>query len=166
MHKDRMTVSDGKTESSELILHADLNSMGNLFGGRLVSMIDKVAAISAIKHTRGPVVTISIDSLVFRRPVTNGSIVTLKASVNRAFSHSLEVGVIAMTLPPGATEAEKVCSAYLSFVALDEDGKPRPVHDVITETEEEKRRWQQALIRRNHRLSLRDLLDRGEGCAP
>ncbi len=159
MKSDQLTVSAGKTESSEIILPADLNSMGNLFGGRLVSMIDKVAAITAIKHTRGNVVTLSIDSLVFRRPVTSGSIVTLKASVNRAFTHSLEVGVIALTLPPGASEHETVCSAYLTFVALDENGKPRRVNDVITETPEEKRRWEHALIRRNHRLSLHERLN-------
>ena len=152
------TVEKSKAEASDIIQTADLNSLGHLFGGRLVSMIDKVAAISAIRHVRGPVVTLSIDSLVFKKPVTNGSIVTLKAAVNRVFKHSLEVGVIVHTLPHGATEELHVCSAYLTFVALDLTGKPCLVQDVIPETEEEKRRYEQAMIRRNHRLNLQTQL--------
>ncbi len=152
------TVEKSKVESSEIIQTGDLNSLGHLFGGRLVSMIDKVAAISAIRHVRGPVVTLSIDSLMFKKPVMNGSIVTLKACVNRVFKHSLEVGVIVYTLPHGSEEELHVCSAYLTFVALDMSGKPCLVHDVIAETEEEKRRYEQAMIRRNHRLSLQTQL--------
>src|SRR5450631_2144832 len=117
------TVAQTRVESSEIILQSDLNSMGHLFGGRLVSIIDKVASISALKHAHRVVVTLSIDRLVFRRPVKVGAIVTVKASVNRVFHHSMEVGVIALSLPFGAMEEEHVCSAYLTFVALDASGK-------------------------------------------
>ena len=144
-----------KTESSEVILAGDLNGRGYLFGGRLVSLIDKVGAICAAKHVRGVAVTLSIDNLVFREPVTNGSILIIRASVNRVFKHSMEVGVIAKVLLPGAEDSERhVCSAYLTFVAVDENGRPREISPVIPETAEEKRRYGQATIRREHRLAL------------
>ncbi|HAO99943.1 MAG TPA: acyl-CoA thioesterase [Fibrobacteres bacterium] len=148
------TVAQSRVESSEIIQQADLNSMGHLFGGRLVSIIDKIAAISAMKHVRGPVVTLSIDNLVFRKPVRISSILTIKASVNRVFKHSLEVGVIVTSLSYGNKEEEHVCSAYLTFVALDMNGKTVEVAPVAPETADEKRRFEQAGIRRDHRLAL------------
>jgi len=143
-----------KTESSEIILQSDLNYLGHLFGGRLASIIDKTAAISAIKHARSAVVTVSIDNLIFRRPVRLGSILTVKASVNRVFNKSMEVGVSVMSLPPDSPEAEYVCNAYLTFVALDEHGKTRELPPTVPETQEEKRRFEQAGIRREARLAL------------
>jgi acyl-CoA hydrolase len=148
------TVAQSRTESSEIILQSDLNSMGHLFGGRLVSIMDKVAVISAIKHNRGPMVTLSIDQLLFRKPVRVGAILTVKASVNRVFHRSLEVGVVVVSLPPGGTEPELVCSAYFTFVALDAEGKSVAIPPIVPESEEEKRRFEQAGIRRQHRLDL------------
>jgi len=150
----RNTVARTQAESSEIILPGDLNALGYLFGGRLVSLIDKVGAISAIRHAQGTVVTVSIDNLIFRQPVTNGSILTIRASVNRVFTHSMEVGVMATTLPPGELVDQHVCTAYLTFVALDKRGKPRKIPPVTPETAEEKRRFDQALIRRDNRLKL------------
>ena len=154
------TVAQSRTESSELILQSDLNSLGHLFGGRLVSIIDKVAAITAMKHASatGGVVTLSIDNLVFRKPVRAGAILTVKASVNRVFKHSLETGVVVDSLPPGSRIAERVCTAYLTFVALDVAGKPVEIPPVLPETPEEKRRFEQAGIRREHRLALQSQL--------
>jgi acyl-CoA hydrolase len=152
------TVAASITESSEFIQPGDLNSLGFLFGGKLVSWMDKVGAISAIKHVLGTVVTVSIDNLIFKKPVTNGSILTIRASVNRAFAHSMEVGVVATTLAPGHEAPEHVCTAYFTFVALDKDGKPKAIAPIVPETEKEKRRYDQALIRRNHRLSLAEQL--------
>lgn len=146
-----------------MILPGDLNSMGYLFGGRLVSLIDKVGAISAIKHTHGVVVTVSIDNLIFKKPVTDGSIITLRASVNRVFTHSMEVGVVVTTLPPGAAESHHVCTAYLTFVALDAEGKPKEIPAVVPETADEKRRFEHALIRRKHRLALQEDLRKSNG---
>lgn len=154
------TVARTHAESSEMILPGDLNSMGYLFGGRLVSLIDKVGAISAIKHTHGAVVTVSIDNLIFKKPVTDGSILTIRASVNRVFKHSMEVGVVASTLPPRQEQEHHVCTAYLTYVAIGEDGKPAEIPPVEPETAEEKRRFEQALIRRNHRLVLKDEIDK------
>ncbi len=159
------TVSESKVESAEIVLQGDLNGMGRLFGGRLVSMIDKVAAIAAIRHVRGPVVTLSIDSLVFKRPVPNGALLTIKASVNRVFGRSLEIGALVLSLPPGGTEEEHVCSAYLTFVALDADGNPREAPPIRPETPEEKRRYEQALRRRESRLALQTELKGDHGAA-
>ncbi len=152
------TVGHTRTESSEIILPGDLNNLGHLFGGRLVSMIDKVAAIAALKHVRDVVVTLSIDSLTFRRPVKGGAIVTIKACVNRVFKHSLEVGVVAETLNPDAISSERVCTAYLTFVALDEHGNPETIQPILPETDDEKRRYEEAGIRREHRLRLQQEL--------
>ena len=152
------TVAQSRVESAEIILQSDLNSMGHLFGGRLVSIIDKVAAISALRHAHRAVVTLSIDRLVFRKPVKAGAIVTVKASVNRVFKHSMEVGVIAQSLPFGAMEEEHVCSAYLTFVALDPSGKSVEIPPILPETEDEKRRFEEASIRREHRLALQTQL--------
>jgi len=143
-----------RTESSEIILQSDLNHLGHLFGGRLASIIDKTAAISAIKHARSAVVTVSIDNLIFRRPVRLGSILTVKASVNRVFNKSMEVGVSVWSLPPDSPEQEYVCNAYLTFVALDAAGRTRELPPAVPETEEEKRRYEQAGLRREARLAL------------
>ena len=148
-----------RAESSEIILQSDLNHLGHLFGGRLAGIIDRTAAISAIKHARSAVVTVSIDSLVFRRPVRLGSILTVRASVNRVFTKSMEVGVSVWSLPPDSSaEAEYVCNAYLTFAALDADGKSKVLPAVIPDTEVEKRRFEQAGIRREHRLALQTQL--------
>lgn len=163
MNQVNLTVAHSHAQSSEIILPGDLNSLGFLFGGRLVSLIDKVGAISAIRHSRGAVVTVSIDNLIFKKPVTNGSILTVRASVNRVFSHSMEVGVVASTLPPGEAEEHHVCSAYLTYVGIGPDGKSREVPPVEPETAEERRRFDEALIRRNHRLSLEDQLRKSAG---
>lgn len=143
-----------KTESSEIILQSDLNHLGHLFGGRLASIIDKTAAISAIKHARSAVVTVSIDNLIFRKPVRLGSILTVKACVNRVFNKSMEVGVSVMSLPPDSPEEEYVCNAYLTFVALDEQGRTRELPPIVPDTQEEKRRYEQAGLRREARLAL------------
>ena len=154
-------VAYSQTESSEIILPGDLNSLGYLFGGKLVSLIDKVGAISAIKHVRGTVVTVSIDNLIFKKPVTSGSVLTIRASVNRVFTRSMEVGVVATTLPPHDEVDQHVCTAYLTYVALDEKGRSMEIPKVIPVTVDEKRRFDQALIRRNHRLSLATELGKG-----
>ena len=144
-----------RTESSEIILQSDLNHLGHLFGGRLAGIIDRTAAISAIKHARSAVVTVSIDSLVFRRPVRLGSILTVRACVNRVFTKSMEVGVSVWSLPPdSSSEAEYVCNAYLTFAALDAEGKSKVLPAATPESEVEKRRFEQAGIRREHRLAL------------
>ena len=140
------------------MLFSDLNNYGSIFGGRLVSLIDKTAAISARKHAGGAVMTVAIDSLVFERPAGNGSILTVIAAVNRVFRTSMEVGALVTALEPDSSDEERICRAYLTFVALDADGNPTKPPAVVPESEDEQRRYEGAGIRRQHRLELRDRL--------
>jgi acyl-CoA hydrolase len=148
-------VSESASEYSELALPNDANGLGNVLGGKVMHLVDLTAAISAIRHARRPAVTASVDSLQFLHPVHIGELIVLRASVNRVFHTSMEVGVSVTTEKLITGERRHTCSAYLTFVALNENGKPIPIPPVIPETEEEKRRYHQAAERREYRLSLR-----------
>lgn len=142
-------------EYTELTLPNDANPLGSLFGGKLMQYVDLAASISAARLSRSAVVTASIDSLVFLRPIRIGQLVVIKSAVNRVFRSSMEVGVKVFVedLPTG--EVSHVSSAYLTFVALDPSGRKLEIPPVIPETEEEKRRYEQAATRRAYRLALR-----------
>jgi acyl-CoA hydrolase len=120
-------------------------------------LVDLAGAIAAMKHCRNPVVTASVDHMDFIHPVKIGQLVRLRASVNRAFRTSMELGV-KVWVEDLVTGAEKhVSSAYLTFVAIDANGKGVAVPPVIPETDEEKRRYEEAGARREYRLGLRRL---------
>jgi acyl-CoA hydrolase len=140
---------------TELVLPNDTNQLGNLLGGRLMHWIDIAAAIAAQRHAGRVCVTASVDELDFVTPIRLGEIVTLQASVNRAFRSSMEVGVLVTAQGLGSTGTRRANNAYLTFVAIDEHGHPSPVPSVLPETEEEKRRFEEALQRRNVRLQKR-----------
>jgi acyl-CoA hydrolase len=148
-------VRESSTEYTELALPNDANGLGNVLGGTVMHLVDLSAAISAIRHAHRLVVTASVDSLQFLHPVHIGELIVLRASVNRVFHSSMEVGVRVVTEKLTTGERVHTCSAYLTFVALDESGKPVAVCPVIPETEDEKRRYQQAGERREYRLALR-----------
>jgi acyl-CoA hydrolase len=145
------TVSESQAERSEIIFPADSNALGNLFGGRLMKFIDLVGAVAAVRHCRAIVVSASLDHLDFGAPVHIGDLLILKASVNRAFRTSMEVGVRAMVEDARAGTLRHVSSAYVTYVAVDREGKPVPVPCVIAETEHQKRRFVDALRRREMR---------------
>jgi acyl-CoA hydrolase len=149
------TVRESQAIYTELTLPNDANSLGTLFGGKLMQYVDLCAAIAAVRHARCPVVTASVDNLTFLRPVRIGQLVILKASVNRVFRTSMEVGVKVWVedLPTG--DINHVSSAYLTFVALDKELHRIPLDQVVPETDEEKRRWEHAGQRREIRLRLR-----------
>jgi acyl-CoA hydrolase len=151
-------VRESTAEYTELALPNDSNGWGNVLGGKVMHLVDLTAAIAAMRHARRPVVTASVDSLLFLHPVHIGELIVLRASVNRVFHTSMEVGVRVMTEKMLTGERRHTCSAYLTFVALDENGKPVPVCPVIPETEEEKRRYQHAGERRENRLAMRQRL--------
>ena len=148
-------VRDSLSEYAELALPNDVNKLGNIFGGKVMHLVDLAGAMAAIRHARLPVVTASVDSLQFLHPVHSGELILLRSSVNRAFRTSMEVGVKVITENLMTGERLHTCSAYLTFVALDENGKPTPVPCVIPEAEEEKRRYREAGERREYRLSRR-----------
>lgn len=143
------------SEYSEIALPIYANPLGELLGGRVMHLVDMAGVLAAARHSRRPVVTASVDVMTFLHPVHIGQLVVLKSSVNRAFRTSMEVGVKVMVEDLGSGEIRHTSSAYLTFVALDDDGKPTPIPPIIPETPEEKRRFEQAGDRRQYRLDLK-----------
>jgi len=147
------TVKESQVEKIELIQPNDTNILGNLLGGRLMHFIDIAAALTAAIHCNNVAVTASVDNLQFHHPVHLGDIVRLKASVNRAFNSSMEIGVRVEVENIQTGEITHSNSAYLTFVSIDaKTGRPIKVPQIIPETDEEKRRYEQALKRREQRL--------------
>ena len=149
-------VQESKSELSELALPNDANGLGNLLGGKLMHLMDIAGSLAAARHARRYVVTASFDHMNFLAPVRIGQLVLLYSSVNRVFRTSMEVGVKACVEDLRTGERTHVSSAYLTFVALDESRRPVPVAPVVPETEDEKRRYEQAGQRRSYRLELRN----------
>jgi acyl-CoA hydrolase len=145
------TVASTQSEMTEIILPNDTNTLGNLLGGRLMHFIDLTGAMAAYRHSRTNVVTAAMDHIDFIRPVRLGDLVTLKSSVNRAFSSSMEVGVKVWAEHTRTGEIVHVASAYLVFVAIDNDGSLLKVPQLLPETPDEIRRYEDALRRREHR---------------
>ena len=148
-------VRASRTEMTEVVLPQDANVFGNILGGRVMHLVDMAAAITAHRHCRSMAVTASIDHIDFRNPIRVGEVTTLKASLNRAFHTSMEIGVKVFSEDVLTGEKKHTTSAYVTFVALDEDRRPKPVPPVICETEEDRRRYREALERRKQRLAQR-----------
>ncbi|HLH09463.1 MAG TPA: acyl-CoA thioesterase [Terriglobales bacterium] len=150
------TVRESASEMIELVLPNDANPLGNLLGGRLMHWIDLAGALAAHRHSRAHVVTASIDHLDFVTPVHVGDMVILQSSVNRAFHTSMEVGVRAIVENYISGTHRHVSSAYLTFVAVDKSGRRIQVPPLTPETEEEKRRYEDAGHRREIRRAERE----------
>ncbi len=147
------SVKESQVEMVELVLPNDTNVLGNLSGGRLMHWIDIAAALSASRHCNNITVTAAVDKLTFHRSIKIGNIVRLKASVNRTFNTSLEVGVRVEIEDIKTGEIFHSNSAYLTFVNIDPiSNRPIPVPKIIPETEIEKKRYEDALRRREQRL--------------
>lgn len=148
-------ISDSQITMTELVLPNHTNQLGNLLGGQLMHWIDICAALSAAKHNHRVCVTASVDKIDFHHPVKLGDAVTLIASINRVFKTSMEVGV--KVFAQNFREGTKVHSntAYLTFVSVGNDGKPVNAIEGIPESEDEKRRYDEALQRRENRLKNR-----------
>jgi acyl-CoA hydrolase len=144
-------VKDSQSEMVEIVLPNDANPLGNLLGGRLMHLIDMAGALAAHRHSRSYVVTASMDHLDFLAPVHVGDLLILRSSVNRAFRTSVEVGVKCWVENYIAASKRHVSSAYLTFVAVDQKGQHLPVPPIIPETGDEKRRYEDAGRRREHR---------------
>ena len=146
------TVSESRSERSEIVFPADTNALGNLFGGRLMQFIDLVGAVAASRHARAITITASMDHLDFVAPVHVGDLLILKASVNRAFKTSMEIGVKAMVEDVrGGGGLKHVSSAYLTYVAVDLQGNRLVVPQVLPESEHQMRRFEDAARRREMR---------------
>ncbi|HEX5169323.1 MAG TPA: acyl-CoA thioesterase [Cyclobacteriaceae bacterium] len=145
---------DSLVSMTELVLPNDTNTLNNLMGGRLMHWMDIVSAIAAQKHSNRIVVTASVDNISFKHPIQLGNVVTLRAKVTRSFHSSIEVriDVEAEDVPSGKKMESN--SAYFTFVAMDENGKPTEVPEVVPQTEDEKTLFESALRRRQLRLIL------------
>ncbi len=141
------------TTVAEVMMPHMANVLGNVHGGVLLGMMDRVGAVAAIRHAQQVCVTVSVDRVDFREPVRVGELVTMQASVNYAHRTSIEVGVRveAENLLTGVKRHTNSC--YLTFVAIDEQGRPVPVAPVIPESEEEKERYRKAERRRARRIA-------------
>jgi len=154
MSRKQKSPSESYVSMTELVLPNDTNTLNNLMGGRLMHWMDVVSAIAGQKHCNSIVVTASVDNISFRSPIALGNVVTLKAKATRAFSSSVEIriDVEAENIPEGKKVASN--SAYFTFVAVDKEGKPVAIPEVVPETEEEKHYYEGALRRRQLRLIL------------
>lgn len=155
-----VSAKDSEVTMTELVLPTHTNALDSIFGGVIMSWIDIAAAVAATRHCKSNVVTASIDALNFVAPVYRGWIVNIKASVNYTGRTSLEVGVRVDAENPKEGKVFHTASAYLTFVAVDDNGKPVPVPPLLTETATQKRRQKAAEIRRQHRLEQREKIER------
>jgi acyl-CoA hydrolase len=149
------TPSRSQVEMTELVLPNDTNLLGNLLGGRLMHWIDIAGAMAASRHSNQVVATVALDSLDFRHPARMGEMVMLKAKLTWVGKTSMEVTVKAYAENIKSGNVIMTNQAYLTFVALDNDGKPSPVPALIPQTEEEKKDYADAELRRNERLKRR-----------
>ncbi|EPD90561.1 acyl-CoA thioesterase [Streptomyces albus] len=148
--------SASRTTLSHIMTGSETNLYGTVHGGVIMKLADDAAGAVAGRHSGGPAVTASMDEMVFLEPVRVGDLVHVKAQVNWTGRTSMEIGVRVLAERWNeSTPATHVGSAYLVFAAIDESGKPRPVPPVIPETEQDRRRYQEAQIRRTHRLARR-----------
>lgn len=149
-------VRESVSEYSEFALPNDANTLGNVLGGKVMHLVDIAAALAAVRHSRCAVVTASVDHMNFLHPIHIGQLIVLRSSVNRVFRTSMEVGVRVEVENLVSGERRHTSSAYLTFVALDQQGRRVGIPPVIPETAEEKRRYQDAEERRAYRLAMRE----------
>lgn len=140
--------------TTEIVLPNDTNTLGNLFGGQLLAWMDVIASVSAQRHSKRVVVTASVNNVSFQKPINHASIVTLEAKVSRAFNSSMEVFVDVFVENPVTGSREKCNEAIYTFVAVDQNGGPIQVPELVPETEEEIMRYEGALRRKQLALIL------------
>jgi uncharacterized protein (TIGR00369 family) len=154
-------VAASRITISQMMEVTDANVAGNVHGGVIMRLVDTAAALAAIRHAGGLCVTVSIDEMSFLEPVHIGDVVEIHASVNAVGTTSLECGVRVDAENPVTGERVHASSAYLVFVAVDEDGHPRPVPPLLAETDDERRRQREAGLRRETRQAHREALRAG-----
>ena len=148
-------VTESVVTMTELVLPHHTNQLGKLLGGQLMHWIDICAALCGAKHNHRVCVTASVDRIDFHHPIKLGDAVSLIASINRVFKTSMEIGVKVFADSFKEGTRTHTNTAYLTFVAVDESGKPTLAVEAVPESEEEKRRYNEALIRRENRLKSR-----------
>ena len=152
MTADIKHVSGSKVEINLLALPGDANTMGTVFGGRLLLLMDNAAAIAARRHSNMLVVTVAVDQVRFLRPIYIGNVINILASVNRAFNTSMEIGVKVISEDTGNNTKIHVASAYFTVIAMNENGQKCKVAQIKPDTSEEERRWNEAGLRKSVKL--------------
>jgi acyl-CoA hydrolase len=147
------TPAETRAEMVQVVLPNDANPLGNILGGTVMHLIDIAGAIAAHRHARSYVVTASVDSVVFALPIRVGQVIMLRSEVTRAFRTSMEVEVKVYLEDYVKAERRLTSSAYVTYVAVDQDLRPTPVPPLIVRTALEKRRYREALGRRRRRLA-------------
>lgn len=146
--------SASQSTMSQLMMPGDVNNLGHVFGGVVLSMVDRTAAVAAMRHAGRPCVTVSIDRVDFKEPIYSGELVTCEARVNFVGTTSLEVGVRVFAEDLLSGERRRTNTCYLTFVAIDEDDRPVPVRELALESDEDRRRFRDARRRREARREL------------
>jgi acyl-CoA hydrolase len=154
------TVRETQSDYTEVCLPNDANTLGNMLGGHVMHLVDICGAIAAMRLARCPVVTVAVDQMTFLHPVHVGELVRLRSQVNRVFHTSMEVGVKVWVENLHSTALRHTSSAYLTFVALDKAGNRVVLPPLIPETDDEKRRYEEAAERRAYRLANKDKTSR------
>ena len=139
-------------EQVYMVFPNDLNSNDTVFGGLIMAQLDRYAAVAADRHAGGVCVTVGVDAVHFIAPARGGDVLIFNAAVNRAWTSSMEVGCKVEAEKIGGGDRRHILSAYLTFVAMDDDGRPRRVPPLLAETAEEKHRHDEAQLRRELRL--------------
>ena len=150
----KITAKNTVAVATKVVLPNDTNTLGNLFGGQLLAWMDEIASVSAHRHCRRVVVTASVNNVSFQKPIKQASIVTLESKVSRAFYSSMEIFVDVYVEDHVTGKKEKCNEAIYTFVAVDQNGGPIQVPEIIPETEEEKKRHNGALRRKELSLIL------------
>lgn len=148
------TTADSRVEMVQVVLPNDANPLGNILGGAVMHLIDIAGAIAAHRHARSHVVTASVDSVDFAHPIKVGQVILLRAEVTRAFRTSMEVEVKVYLEDYIKAERLLTSSAFVTYVAVDENVRPIAVPALVLRTAEERRRYREALGRRRRRLAL------------
>lgn len=150
---EEKTVASTSVENhTHKIFPNDLNTNGTAFGGLVMAILDRISLVVAERHSGRPCATVSVDALHFLQPAHMGEVLIFKASINRSWNASMEIGVKVLAEDFQTGERRHVVSAYFTFVALDKKNRPAKVPPVIAETPLQKRRFEEAQIRREQRL--------------
>lgn len=153
--KEGRTPRDSRVEMVELVLPNDANTMGNVLGGRVLHWIDLAAAIVAHRHCRSETVTVSLDQMSFLAPIKVGQLAVIAAKMTYTGRTSMEIRVDVQCEDLLSGERKQTSTAYLTFVAVDKQGRPAPVPPLVLETDEDRREWREAESRRAARLQSR-----------
>lgn len=155
MSRPRRSPSDSRVEMTEIVLPEDSNPRGSVFGGRVLALIDKCAAVVALRHSRSEVATVAMDSVEFRSGVRVGDVLALEGRLNAAFGSSMEVEVVVHAEDPLSGRRTLTTTAFVTMVAVGADGRPSSVPELRTENDDDRRRASDAQARRAARLARR-----------